>query len=88
MVDDRGTTPGNQRPAPADTVFLRPGNPFGIDPRTPLIIANEEYGVYELNHQEHHPAYQDWAAAAELADFATIVRITADGITSSWTPAP
>jgi hypothetical protein len=86
MVDEHPTTP-DREPQPGDTVFLHAGTLAGISPRTPLVVADAEHGVYELNHQDHHPDHQDWAAAVEIEHIATVVRISLDGVTSSWAPA-
>ncbi|MFB7031010.1 MULTISPECIES: DUF6211 family protein [unclassified Streptomyces] len=84
MVDDP-TTADPAQPQPYDTVYLRPGNRLGIAPAIPLTVADfgPEPGVWELTHQEQHPQYWDWAAAATVGDIATVVRITADAA-RSW----
>ncbi|MFF0430355.1 DUF6211 family protein [Streptomyces sp. NPDC004520] len=84
MVDDpRHTAP--DQPQPYDVVYLRPGNRLGIAPEIPLTVADfgPTTGVWELHHQEQHPHYWDWAAAATVADIATVLRLSPDS-TRSW----
>ncbi|MFH9959646.1 DUF6211 family protein [Streptomyces roseolus] len=72
-------------PQPYDTVYLRPGNRFGVGPAVPLTVA--DFGptddVWELYHQEQHPGFWDWAAGASAADILTVVRST-PGSARSW----
>ncbi|MFE1130832.1 DUF6211 family protein [Streptomyces albidoflavus] len=90
MVNDLfAPAPDPDRPQPYDTVYLHADNLLGVDPQTPLVVADDhpDQDLYELTHQDHHPAYWDWAAIVEAADIATVVRIT-DGAARRWSPAP
>lgn len=75
MLDDSpGLDP--DLPQPYDVVYLRPGNRFGVGPAVPLTVADfgPDDDVWELHHQEQHPAFWDWAAGATAADILTVVR--------------
>ncbi|MFJ8385562.1 DUF6211 family protein [Streptomyces sp. NPDC094438] len=78
------------RPHPGDFTQLKTGNSIGADPGRTFVIVEDL-----PPHQEHivlnlpagHPERDDWAAAIDLDDIATLTRVTPEGA-RTWAPNP
>ncbi|MFF1794318.1 DUF6211 family protein [Kitasatospora sp. NPDC058263] len=97
MVPSPDTNPAHEPadgPAPGqpwygDLVTLRPGNSAGVpaDCQAYVIADTLESDptVYILYLPDDHPGHPDWAAAATVADLATVTRHHTEGVTT-WSP--
>lgn len=90
MLDELRPLPDRPGPQPYDVVRLRHGNTADAATDELYVVAEVMPalgGALLLYHQQHHPAYWDWAAYVDPADVAEITRVTGSA-PRTWTPPP
>ncbi|MCC3767272.1 DUF6211 family protein, partial [Streptomyces sp. UNOC14_S4] len=78
------------RPHPGDYAQLKAGNRLGADPSISFVIVEGFPPGQEsivLNLPAGHPGREDWAAAVDLDDVASLTRVNPEG-TRTWAPTP
>ncbi|MFD0417805.1 DUF6211 family protein [Streptomyces sp. NPDC127108] len=78
------------RPRSGDFAKLKAGNSIAADPGVTFVIVEDSLLGLEhivLNLPAGQPRHEDWAAAVDLDEIASLTRVSPEGA-RTWTPDP